>query len=175
MGQSDLLRAWYRLMANAVRDTTHLQQAMQDADVQGHPAEWFARWMRENDLPGAPADPDDPSDDWMEQWYRTMGVVPRSRYLRLLERHEKLRNKLEAAKRRIERLRDRTDAAPEEAANEALRFWQNALNDTLEAQSKWMESMHAPAESDADDASDDTPSASSDDADPNPPAASDAS
>lgn len=163
MGQSDIVRAWSRLMATAVRDTTELQQALQNREEKMHPAEWLARWMRQNDLPGAPSDPDDLSDEWLEQWYRMMGVVPRSRYLRLLERHEKLRDELEAATRRIERLRNRSDAPPQEAANEALRYWQQTLEDTLEAQSQWLASMHPPR---GDTADTDDDAAGPDDEDP---------
>ncbi len=136
-----LMEAWYRLMAEAAKGTSEAQAYMKRF-AEDDPREWLARWMQEEDLPGAPPDPDDMPEEWLEQWYRMMGVVPRSRYLKLLERHEKLRQKLEAAREKIDRTRgESTSGAAGKSADEMMDMWTSALDETLKAQSEWMQSF----------------------------------
>lgn len=150
-----LMEAWYRLMAEAVRAGGNVSAQMPKGD--GPPAEWLATWMREHDLPGAPPSPDEVSDDWLEQWYQMMGVVPRQRYLKALERNEELRQKLDDAHRRIERLGGAAAASQnqEKAAEEMFNYWKQSMEDTLNAQKRWMQSLgQDPKTPPADDASD---------------------
>lgn len=143
-----LMEAWYRLMAEAARSGADPWSPLhEEGDAPKNPAAWLARWMKEqgatSDLPGSMPDPDEMPEAWMEQWYRSMGVVPRSRYLRALERNEKLRNELEKAKERIERLSraSKQGADHAAAADDMLDQWQQSLEDTLDAQARWMESF----------------------------------
>lgn len=152
-----LMEAWYRLMAEAVRAGGDVSKTMPNAskEAAGPPSEWLARWMQEQGLPGAPPPPDEMSDDWLEQWYQMMGVVPRQRYLKALERNERLREKLEEANRRIERLGGAAAASQsqEQAAEEMLNYWKQSMEETLDAQKRWMQSLRqddeAPDSSDA--------------------------
>ncbi len=138
MANPKLIEAWYRFMAEAVRETSQAQ-AFFDRYAEGQdPAEWLARWMKQQGAEATP-DPEELPDEWLEQWYKMMGVVPRSRYLELLDRYERLRKRLEEAQKKIERLVGAPGAMqPEEAAEEVMNIWKSTLDETLKAQSEWM-------------------------------------
>jgi hypothetical protein len=140
------MEAWYRLMAEAVRaggDASSKLPAPPTGAQGGDPSEWLATWMRENGLPGSPPSPEEMPDEWMEKWYRMMGVVPRKRYLKALERNDRLRRKLEEAEKRIERLGGAAAASQnqEKAAEEMLGYWKQSMEETLNAQRRWMQSL----------------------------------
>lgn len=136
-----LMEAWYRLMAEAVRTGNDMSASMPKGE--GPPVEWLANWMRDHDLPGAPPTPNEVSDDWLEQWYQMMGVVPRRRYLKVLDRNEQLRQQLEEANRRIERLGGAAATSQNQgkAAEEMFDYWKQSMEDTLNAQKRWMRSL----------------------------------
>ncbi len=144
-----LMEAWHRMMAETMRSASGTQDFMnaltgaQEGASAKHPAAWFAQWMKQQDLPGAPAEvPDDPSEEWIEQWYRSMGMVPRKRYLDLLARYDTLRRKLEEARERIERLeKARGTTQPERATEEVMDVWKSSLDETLRTQREWMQSF----------------------------------
>jgi hypothetical protein len=128
-------------MAEAAKGTSEAQKYMEQF-AEDDPREWLARWMKQQDMAGAPPDPDDMPEEWLEQWYRMMGVVPRSRYLKLLERHEKLRQELEEARAKIDRMRGESGSgASSKSADEMMDMWTSALDETLKAQSEWMQSF----------------------------------
>ena len=139
MSNPDLIEAWYRFMAEATRETSDVQTFF-DTYAEGQkPAEWIARWMKQHGAGGAPPQPDDLPDEWLEQWYKMMGVVPRSRYLKLLERHEKLRQDLEAARKKIEQLGGSFESKEQQAAaKEIMNLWTDTVGKTMDAQSEWM-------------------------------------
>ena len=76
---------------------------------------------------------------WMDDWWTVMGVVPRFRYLELLERKEVLRMRLDEAEATIQQLRATGQA--HEMANAwetAITLWQTAIQTTLKAQNEWI-------------------------------------
>lgn len=175
MADPKLLEAWYRFMAEAVRETSDAQAFFEKYARGQSPAEWVARWMQQTGAADAPPAPADRPDDWMEQWYTMMGVVPRARYLKLLERHEQLRQDLEAARKTIERLGGSFDrGASGESAEDFMNLWTSTLDKTLEAQAEWMRSFSESAPSDegdeaadeGDEAADEEAGPASDDAEP---------
>lgn len=148
MANTDLIEAWYRFLAEAARETSDVQTFF-DTYAEGQkPAEWIARWMKQQGDTGAPPKPEDLPDEWLEQWYKMMGVVPRARYLRLLERHEKLRQDLEAARKKIEQLGGSFESKEQQAAaKEIMNLWTDTFGKTMEAQSEWMRAFtEAPSE-----------------------------
>jgi gas vesicle protein len=142
MANPDLMEAWYRFMAEAVRETSDAQ-AFFDKYAQGQPpAEWLAKWMKQSQTAGEPPSPDEMPDEWLEQWYKMMGVVPRSRYLKLLERHEKLRQDLDAARKKIEQMGGSFETKEQQAAaEEIMNLWKSTFDKTMQAQSEWMQSF----------------------------------
>lgn len=154
MADPKLIEAWYRFMAEAVRETSDAQ-AFFDRFAEGQaPAEWLARWMRQEGAAAPPASEELP-DEWLEQWYKMMGVVPRHRYLELLDRYERLRQRLEEAREKIERMGGSPNTTEQEAAAEELMDrWKTALDETLRAQSEWMRTFTQKPASSEDDGSD---------------------
>lgn len=121
---ADWMKAWQQWMQTAVQQGLSAQEAMQR----------FAQLA-----PGtSSAAPTGPPEEWLELWYRSMGVVPRARYLEALERCEVLRTKLEEAEATIRRLRREEPSALEADAEEALAVLNNTLTNTLKAQADWM-------------------------------------
>jgi len=165
MANTDLIEAWYRFMAEAVRETSDTQHFFEKYAKGQHPTEWLARWMKQHGAEEAPPAPDDLPDEWLEQWYKTMGVVPRSRYLKLLERHEKLRQELDEARQKIEQMGGSYDSEEQKkAAEDMMNMWKSTLDETMKAQSEWIRafSESPPPSPDADDEE----GATSDDRDP---------
>lgn len=150
MATPDLIEAWYRFMAEAARETSDVQTFF-DSHAKGQqPAEWVARWMKQQGSAATPPKPEDLPDEWLEQWYKMMGVVPRARYLELLERHEQLRQDLEAARKKIEQLGGSFESKEQQAAaNEIMNLWTDTVGKTMEAQSEWMRTFTEGANEDA--------------------------
>jgi gas vesicle protein len=93
-----------------------------------------------------------------------MGVVPRARYLKLLERHEKLRRDLEAARKKIEQLGGSFESKEQQAAaEEIMNLWTDTLGKTMEAQSEWMRAFTEASSEEAKSGSTDDDAAAPDD------------
>ena len=74
-----------------------------------------------------------------------MGVVPRYRYLELLERYELLRQRLEEAEKKIKMMRTSIlgSKVPEQEAQKVLDVWEGMLKDTMKLQADWMQAWTA--------------------------------
>jgi len=139
------MEAWYSLMAEAMKGTQEAQEAFQSlSKISGNPEAingWMAKFM-----PGAMAAAplqSEGMDEWLEETWRMMGVVPRSRYLELLEKNDQLQRQLEKAEKMIENLRASSQGKQEQEAKEALETWSSLLEDTLKAQTEWMQNWLA--------------------------------
>jgi len=137
-----LAEAWFRLLAEAARGTRAAQGTLRGlADGQLTPeklASRIARWL--------PAGITPPSAEkltrWSEEMWATIGVVPRSRYVELLERYEALRARLEEAEVTIRRLqRLLSEKGHEGDAQKLLDLWSNAVGETLKSQADWMRGL----------------------------------
>jgi predicted DNA-binding protein (UPF0251 family) len=139
-----LMENWFKLMAEAMRGTRDAQEALQSLPSTNNPAEltaWMMRWM-----PAGTANAPDAFREWLEDWYKMMGVVPRSRYLEALERCDQLRVRLEEAEATIKRLQP-TPGANLDEAQKAMDAWQSTMQATLKAQSEWMQRFMSPGTS----------------------------
>jgi hypothetical protein len=131
--------AWFRLLAEAARGTRTAQATIRSlADGNLTPeklARRIARW-----LPVGVAPPGaDTINQWTEELWSAIGVVPRSRYQELLERYEALRARLEEAEVTIRRLkRLLSEKGHEGDAEKVLDLWANAVGETLRSQAEWM-------------------------------------
>jgi hypothetical protein len=133
------LEAWHRLMAEAVRGTGEGREALKSlAESPTTPddlARWWARFMPAGVARSRP----EAFEAWLEEWWKLMGVVPRSRYLELLERCELLRSRLQEAESTISRLRAVVGVrGQEQEARRTLDLGAKALAETLKAQTEWM-------------------------------------
>lgn len=136
------LEAWYRLMAEAMRGTAEAQEALKKFAEMSATPEGMNRWMAQF-MPGAtPPTGFQPEqfEEQLETWWRMTGVVPRSRYLELLERCDTLERNLKKAEETIAGLREKLGAQgrQEEDAQQAFGLWGGMMEESLKMQSEWM-------------------------------------
>ena len=138
-----LMGAWFNLMAEAMKGTKESQEAFQRlSKISGDPAEvsrWLTQFMPAAAAASANLQPE-AFEEWMEESWRMMGVVPRPRYLELLEKCDTLQRKLDKAEEAIQNLRGRLDNKDQQEvdAQKMADIWGTMMQDTLKAQSEWM-------------------------------------
>ena len=143
-----LMEAWFNLMVEATKGTKDAQEAFRSlSKISDSPEEmsrWLAQFMPAAMASGVPAQPE-AFEEWLEESWRMMGVVPRSRYLDLLEKYDILQRKLEKAEETIQRLRASLDNTDEQAADtqKVMDMWGGILEDTLKAQTELMQAWNA--------------------------------
>lgn len=143
------VESWLTLMLEATRGVQSAQQAMETFAALPNSTTTMGEWMQRfmpgavpSAIPGAAAAFSPQSmEKWLEEWQTMMGVVPRARYLELLERNAELERQLASATETIDALRNLLDRrqASEEAAAQALDNWQQAMNQTVQTQASWMQ------------------------------------
>jgi hypothetical protein len=137
------MSAWFNLMAEAMKGTKESQEAFQRlSNISGDPAE-VGRWMTQFMPAAAAASANlEPAafEEWMEESWRLMGVVPRPRFLALLEKCDTLQRKLDKAEETNQKLRARLDDKDQQEfdAQRMAEVWGTMMNDTLNAQTEWM-------------------------------------
>lgn len=139
------LEAWFTLMAEAVRGTAEAQEAFKALTEASTKPEELQRWQAKFMPPAGAAVKPEAFEEWLEEWWRMMGVVPRSRYLDLLERHEALRLRLEKAEETIRSLRAMMGQGQEQEAQKLVNLWETMLQESLKAQAEWMRAWDTPA------------------------------
>ena len=165
-----LMGAWFNLMAEAMKGTKESQEAFQRlSKISGDPEEvsrWMTKFMPAAAAASANLQPE-AFEEWMEESWRMMGVVPRPRFLELLEKCDTLQRKLDKAEETIQKLRARLDNKDQQEidAQNMAEIWGTMMQDALNAQTEWMRTWAAanqsttPGEdSDVTDESDSTPS-----------------
>lgn len=133
-----MLEAWFNLMSEAMRGSADAQHLMKTLSSSTTASEEALRMMMRFMPPGMPPLQPEAFNEWMEEWWRMMGVVPRYRYLELLERYELLRTRLEESERTSRRLQSMIGEKRQEEAQKVLDFWGSTLEETLKAQAEWM-------------------------------------
>ncbi len=138
-----MMAAWFSLMAEATKGTAEAQEAVRAfSEISGKPDEvqqWLSRFM-----PGVtstvPLQPE-AFEEWMEESWRMMGMVPRNRYLNMLEKCDILQRKLDKAENTIQNLRTRLDTQgqQEENAQQILNVWGSMVENTLKTQTEWVQ------------------------------------
>ncbi|MDX1520531.1 MAG: hypothetical protein R3264_02795 [Anaerolineae bacterium] len=138
-----LLEAWFSLMAEAMRGTREAQEAFQTlaktpADGPALQA-WFRQFMPDMAASSARTPPEQ-FETWLDEWHEMMGVVPRARYLALLEKNDKLEQQLAKAHKTIEGLqkilKEKAGSSPE--AQKVVDNWGEMFQETLKMQTEWM-------------------------------------
>ena len=103
-----LMQAWFDLVVEASKGTQEARDAFQALSKASGNPEALRHWMAKF-MPAALAATDTANpeavEEWLEESWRMMGVVPRSRYLELLEKNDQLQRRLEKAEATIKRLR----------------------------------------------------------------------
>ena len=159
-----LMEAWFKLLAEATKGTGEAQEAFRAlGTVSSGDTEAMSRWLAKF-MPAAMASASNLQPEafeaWVEESWRMMGVVPRERYLELLEKHDLLQRRLEKAEDTIKKLRSMLDTtSQQEEAQKVMDLWGSMLSDTLKLQADWMQSWttKTPEEDQAEKSSDDEP------------------
>lgn len=145
MTASTMMEAWLKLMADAMRGSSEAQDALKmltgTSTTQDHLMRWMGQFM-----PTAMAGMGGPQTEmfgqWLEQWWKAMGVVPRYRYLEQLERNEDLRRKLEECEKRTHSMAGVPGSEHmEETQQKMMNLWGSMLDETLKVQSQMMSNM----------------------------------
>lgn len=143
----NMVEVWLRLMNDAMRGTTDAQEAIRALSEGPMTPDQVARWVMRVSPMLATTSSAKPEafNDWLEGSWQMMGVVPRYRYLELLERHELLRLRLEEAEKKLQSMRKTmpVGAVPEKEAQQILDMWQNMLHETVKMQTDWMRNWTA--------------------------------
>lgn len=141
-----MLEAWFTLMTEAMQGTKEAQRAIRSLSEMTPTQENLTGWLT-TFMPAAYTSSQtrpEVFEDWLEDWWRMMGVVPRSRYLELLEKHDILQRRLEKAEETIQKLRKALgQEGPEDEAKKVLDMWSTMLEDTLKTQTEWMQAFTA--------------------------------
>ncbi len=155
-----IAEAWFRLLAEAARGTVTAQQTLRALADGGLSRENLLRGVSQFLPAGVPAPSADTVEQWIEDLWSTAGVVPRSRHLDLLERHEALRARLEEAEVTIQRLKQKAAEKGEEpAAQSLLDVYTSAVGESLKAPADWMRGWLTPTPEAPPDAAPDKPPA----------------
>lgn len=96
-----MIEAWFTLMSEAMRGSSNAQNAIKMLTGNAVNADYLNRWFGQF-MPGL-VESNAQSQmfgEWLEEWWKLLGVVPRYRYLEQLERNEDLRRRLEACEKR---------------------------------------------------------------------------
>ncbi len=142
---TNVVEVWLRLMSDAMRGAADAQEAVRMLGEMPTSPEQMTRWMSRFMPQTKSSAKPEAMEDWLEDTWRMMGVVPRYRYLELLERHEMLRSRLEKAEKEIEKLRKniRSGNVSDQDAQEVLDLWENMLQETLKTQANWLRTWTA--------------------------------
>jgi hypothetical protein len=138
------LEAWFTLVNEAMRGTQEAQQALKSLAENSANSDDLSRWL-ERFMPNVhPTAPPETFETWLEEWWRVMGVVPRTRYLELLERCDALQRRLERAEETIQNLKTLLGSqGQDDEARQALDLWSSMLAETLKTQTEWMKAWTA--------------------------------
>jgi hypothetical protein len=132
--------AWFRMMGDAMAGANVSQGAIRALSEAVASQQSLDLWMRQYMSPSVwSTTTPKVFQDSLESMWRLMGFVPRYRYLELLERYDILRVKLEEAEDNIKHLRDLLAMQGRIAeANDLLKTWESTLDETIKAQTAWM-------------------------------------
>ena len=100
--------AWFQLMAQAMQGTQEAQKLfatlLQSPNVAANFQKWLALFAPGMEMPAAVSQPQ-AMTEWLETWQKAMGVVPRIRYLELLEKTDALERRVRELEKNNRRLR----------------------------------------------------------------------
>ena len=139
MNNPVVIEAWLRLMQETMQGAGRAQETLRGLGEAWKSQEELNRWMESVPPLRSGFSSSEDFREWMQEWWKMMGVVPRSQYLELLERYDVLRTRLEEAEATIQRLRATLGVkGQEKQANEILDHWETATHAALKAQSEWL-------------------------------------
>lgn len=136
-----MMETWFQLMSDAMRGSSEAQEAFRSLTGSATTTNDMYQWMGRFMPSGVSMSQAEVFTDWVEQWWKAMGVVPRHRYLEALERNEDLRRRLEDCEKQLSRNAPNlfSMAGQPEDAQRAFSMWSSTMEDMLKMQSEWMQ------------------------------------
>lgn len=138
------MEAWLRMITEGARGSTDALDAMKLMTTTPTTPEDMLRLMRRFMPTGSsmPMTPDSLTAT-MEEYWAMLGVVPRYRYLEVLDRNEQLRRRLDEAERRLNQMRQLSGAREQttEEAQKMLTLWSSMMAETVRMQNEWVRSV----------------------------------
>src|SRR5262245_64207663 len=95
------IEAWLRLVTETMQGGARAQETFRCLAEAWKSQEELNKWMQRFLPVRSETSRPEEVREWIEDWWKVMGVVPRSRYLELLERSEVMRARLEGAEEAI--------------------------------------------------------------------------
>jgi hypothetical protein len=146
MTPQSMMDAWFRLMNEAMRGNTDAQDAIKSLTTSPLSPDQMMRWMSRfmplvtgGNMPNVKPEV---FESWLDEYWKMMGVVPRHRYLELLERHENLRSRLEDSEKTVRQLQGMLGVpGGQQEAQQVIGLWGNMMQETMKAQAQWMQSF----------------------------------
>lgn len=139
-----MMEAWLNLITEAARGSNEAREVIKSITGTSLRPDEVVRMMTHFMPAGVGPISADTINESLEEYWKMMGVVPRYRYLELLERYEELRIKLEEKERSM-RMQPMLDVSPKpEETKKVLDLWGAMLQQTLQAQQEMMQAVTAP-------------------------------
>jgi hypothetical protein len=139
---NNMMQTWFNLMNEMMKGNSEARETVKSITGTSARPDEILRLMTRFMPQGVGPVPGEVLNESLEEYWRMMGVVPRYRYLELLERYEQLRlrmEELERANRQFQPMLN-TSAQPEEA-RKVFDMWGSMLQETLKAQQEMMRSF----------------------------------
>lgn len=139
MNANKMMEVWFNLMTEVMKGNSDAQETVRSITGTSMRPDEMLRIMSRFMPAGMGPLSGESLNDWLEEYWKTMGVVPRYRYLELLERYDQLRVKLEESEKTVRTLQPMLGvASQQEEAKKVLDVWGNMLQETIKAQSDLM-------------------------------------
>ncbi len=138
------MEAWLRMITEAARGSTDALDTMRLMTATPITPEDMLRLMRRFMPTGSSMSmTPDGLISTMEEYWAMLGVVPRYRYLEVLERNEQLRRRLDDAERKLNQMRQLSGAREQttEEAQKMLTLWSSMMAETVRMQNEWVRSV----------------------------------
>lgn len=138
------LETWFRLVAEAMQNTQEAQKLFanmpQSPEAIASFQKWLALFAPGMEIPTAVSQPEVMAE-WLETWQKTMGVVPRTRYLELLEKADALERRVRELEEINRQLRAMLEGREQqvETAQTMAELWGQMVQEGIKTQTQWME------------------------------------
>jgi hypothetical protein len=136
MNPNKMMETWLNLVTEAMRGNGDARETVRTITGSSMRPDELLRVMTRFMPAGAVPFQAEAMNEWLEEYWRMMGVVPRYRYLDLLERYEQLRLRLEEVEK-SRQLPMMPNSQPEDA-QKVFGLWSSMMEETMKAQQEMM-------------------------------------
>lgn len=153
MEPTKIMETWLNLMTEAVRGNSDARETVRALTMSPvRPDEMLRMITRFSPMGGMISGGQaEMVNDWLEEYWKAMGVVPRYRYLELLERYERIRERLEELEANRTQFPATLEKTRSESTQRVINTWASLLEETMKTQQEMLRTMaQGPTERTAD-------------------------